>query len=610
MIPDDVVERVRQEADIVSIVGEFVKLKRSGSSFRGPCPFHQGKHDNFAVTPGGGYVCFVCGEKGDAFTFVQKRLGLDFVESVKWVGEKCGIDVREVSRRVEGPDPRERLWELNATVAAYFTAQLWETESGGAARRYLDSRGFDRAAADRFGIGYAPREIGAMRDYLHGLGFDDERQLAAGVVITRDDRADPRPRFRDRLMFPIADQAAHVVGFGGRVLGSGEPKYLNSGESEVFAKRNLLYGLGWAKGAIRRADRLLIVEGYFDVLRVMLAGIEEVVAPLGTALTEAQAALIRKYTNTVYLLYDSDQAGLKATFRTGDVLLASGINVRVVSLPDGDDPDTFVARAGNDGLESAIAQSVDVFDRKIQILERTGYFADLRRKREALDKLLPTIRVTADRLLRDLYIARTSEVAGVSRDLLERELEALPARQVAPHTDPPSVAARVPLRPDAQPARASRAHRSQQSRDERAERELLRMLLHLRQHVETVAERDIGPESFINPIYGRLFDALVAGGADATPEELANGLTPEEVTRLQELLEESGGLDRGDETVLGAVNVLLARQKRADLLQIERDLPLAEDEGKDDLIRDKERVAKELGALGQPLWKGFNSPQP
>ena len=193
MIPDDIVERVRTEADIVSIVGEFVKLKRSGSSFRGPCPFHQGKHDNFAVTPRGGYVCFVCGEKGDAFTFVQKRLGLDFVESVKWVGAKCGIDVHEVSRRAEGPDPREKLWELTATAAAYFTTQLWDTEAGGAARRYLESRDIDRAAADRFGIGYAPREVGAMRAYLNGPRI--RRRTSAGGRRThqREDSAEPPP---------------------------------------------------------------------------------------------------------------------------------------------------------------------------------------------------------------------------------------------------------------------------------------------------------------------------------------------------------------------------------------------------------------------------------
>jgi DNA primase len=426
MIPDDVVERVREEADIVSVIGEFVKLKRVGNSFRGPCPFHHGKNDNFSVTMRGGYKCFVCGESGDVFTFVQKHLGLDFAEAVKWVGAKAGVEVREVSRHTEERDPREPLWEVNATAAEFFRTQLWEAPAGKIGREYLTSRGISREDADRFGIGYAPRDAGAMRGALAALGFDDERQLAAGLLIVREDRPEPRPRFRDRLIFPIYDVSGHNVGFGGRILGDGEPKYLNSADSEIFSKRKLLYGLNWAKQAIRKAERLVIVEGYFDVIRLILAGINEVVAPMGTALTEQQAALIRKYTKHVFLLYDSDQAGLKATFRSGDELLANGVTARVITLPEGEDPDTFVAKFGLEGFERAADASVDVFDRKIQILERGGWFADLRRKREALDKLLPTIRVTSDQVLRDLYVARTSEVAGVSREVLIRELQTAP----------------------------------------------------------------------------------------------------------------------------------------------------------------------------------------
>src|SRR6185503_5405954 len=174
---------------------------------------------------------------------------------------------------------------------------------------------------------YSPRDATSMRTALASLGFDDDRQHAAGVLVTSEDRPEPRPRFRDRLMFPIYDATGHIVGFGGRLVGEGmpnAPKYLNSAESDVFSKRKLLYGLNWAKQAIRKADRLVIVEGYFDVIRLMLAGITEVVAPLGTALTEQQATLIRKYTKNVFLLYDSDRAGLKATFRAGDILLAGG----------------------------------------------------------------------------------------------------------------------------------------------------------------------------------------------------------------------------------------------------------------------------------------------
>lgn len=609
MIPDDIVERVREEADIVQIVGEFVKLKRVGNSYRGPCPFHMGTHDNFAVSPRGGYICFVCGEKGDLFTFVQKRLGLDFVESVKWVGDKVGVEVVETKRAQEGPDPREPLWEVNAAAAEWFQRQLADAKVGAVARQYLESRRIGSADAERFTLGFAPREIGAMRAHLQAVGYDDARQLAAGLLVKREDNDEPRPRFRDRLIFPIFDAQGRVVGFGGRVMGDGEPKYLNSAESDVFAKRKLLYGLNWAKNAVRKADRLLVVEGYFDVIRTMLAGIEEVVAPLGTALTEAQASLVRKYTKNVYLLYDSDAAGQKATFRAGDELLRNGMSVRVISLPEGEDPDTFVATHGASGLERAIGDSIDVFDRKIQILERGGWFADLRRKRQALDKLLPTIRATADRLMRDLYVARTAEVAGISKELLYGELASGETRggrtpaAVGPDDEPPL---ELPPDLDGEPAPRSGERRapSDRRRDHRvrgsrAERELVRALLHFRRYVDGVAER-IGAESFEDPTYRAIFTELLSLGEDASVEEIAQGLDAEATSTLQELLDERGGLDHVDVLVGDSVNWLRAREIDAELREIDRSFPLASDEEKDDLLRRKTLRRRELEGLAGP----------
>ncbi|MFI5227619.1 MAG: DNA primase [Gemmatimonadales bacterium] len=603
MIPDDVVERVRGEADIVSIIGEFVKLKRVGKDFRGPCPFHHGKNDNFTVFPGGGYKCFVCGEAGDAFTFVQKHLGLDFVEAVKWVGARSGVEVHEVARRTAEIDPREPLWEVNATAAAFFRAQLWESAGAAAAREYLASRSLTRADAERFDLGYAPRELESMRAALSTLGFGDERQLAAGLLVVREDRPEPRPRFRQRLIFPIADTASHIVGFGGRVLGDGEPKYLNSAESEVFAKRTLLYGMHWAKQSIRKADRVIVVEGYFDAIRLVLAGISEVVAPLGTALTEQQVALLRKYTKNVFLLYDSDQAGLKATFRAGDMLLASGAAVRVITLPEGDDPDTFVARVGGEGFERAAGQSLDVFDRKIQILERGGWFGDLRRKREAIDRLLPTIRVTADPITRDLYIARTSEAAGVSREELERELRAGPRRR---QSAVPMAETGAPPEAGAERSRRAERRRDHSVRGNRAERELVRMLLHERRYIPSAAAQ-VEPRLFTDTAYRAIFVELTTHGMQATIDELAATLDEGAIEVLEELLGEQGGLDHAEEVARASVNALLARSLSARLTEIDRLLPLADSGVKDELIREKRQLAVDIKALGHSRWKQFNS---
>lgn len=608
MIPDVVVERVREEADIVGVIGEFVKLKRVGTSFRGPCPFHHGKHDNFSVSARGGYKCFVCGESGDVFSFVEKHLGMDFVEAVKWVGAKVGVEVHEVKRTTEERDAREPLWEVNATAAAFFTDQLWNSPAGAVARDYIASRGLTREEADRFSLGYAPRDLAVMREHLRTLGFDDDRQLAAGVLVRSEERPEPRPRFRDRLMFPIFDAGGHVAGFGGRVLGDGEPKYLNSAESEIFSKRNLLYGLNWAKQAVRKADRLIVVEGYFDAIRLMLAGIQEVVAPLGTALTETQAQLVRKYTKNIFLLYDSDQAGLKATFRAGDALLANGVSVRVITLPDGEDPDTYVAKVGAEGFERAAAASVDVFDRKIQILERGGWFTDLRRKRQALDKLLPTIRVTADPLLRDLYVARTSEVSGVSRDLVYRELErerprgSRSAAPPSPSDEPPPVDGDGPR--DADRRRSTdRRQAGPRSPTALAERELLRILLHARRFVEPVAEK-ISPEDFRVHEYRELFSAL-STDADAPIEAIVEHLDESSTAALQELLEHAGGLDRADEVVEASVHKFLAKAYRVQQEELQSQLELAVGDEKDRLMREKEAVNKQLRDLKQQPWKVY-----
>jgi DNA primase len=601
VIPDDVVDRVRQEADIVAIVGEYVRLKRVGNSYRGPCPFHHGKGPNFSVTPRG-YNCFVCHESGDVFTFVEKQLGLDFIEAVKWVGAKSGVEVRDVSRSRDERDPREPLWEVNATAAEFFRAQLWESEHGAVGRAYLASRGLSRDDADRFGLGIAPRDPASMRKALAALGFDDERQRAAGLVLTREGETELRPRFRGRLMVPIYDASGHVAGFGGRVLDNREPKYLNSAESELFAKRTLLYGLNWAKQAIRKADRLIVVEGYFDLIRLHLAGIVEVVAPMGTALTEQQTALIRKYTKNVFLLYDSDQAGLKATFRSGDELLRAGATVRVITLPEGEDPDSFVAKAGADGFERAAAASIDVFDRKIQLLERGGWFSDLKRKRQAIDKLLPTMRSTSDRLLRDLYVARTSEVAGISTDAIVRELGAPPPRGTPTRGNPgrdgkaetAAVVARRTVRRVAGP---------------HAERELVRVLLHQRRYVEAAAER-VDPHSFSDPAYRAIFERLTALEPEAAIDDLALTLDDQAIEVMQQLLEENGGLDHAAETVDASINDFARRRIGERLSEIDRFLPLAGTAEKDDLIREKRRLAAELQALGRPRWKTFTASAP
>lgn len=433
MITPETIERVREAADIVEIVGEHVKLKRSGSSFRGPCPFHQGTGPNFSVIPRtNAYYCFVCHAKGDVIGFVRDHLGLDFVEAVKYVADRAGVEVQETrnTRAAEERDTREPLWEANAAAAELFRTTLWEDAEAQVARDYLASRDVGREEADRFGLGYAWRDGARWVEKLRALGHDDARLLEVGLLRRRDEGSDePFPYFRARLMIPIQDAAGRTVGFGGRALRADQnPKYLNSPQGTLFDKGRQLYGLSWAKHPIRKAERALVVEGYFDAIRLGLAGIDEAVAPLGTAMTESQAALVAKLTRNVFLVYDSDAAGLKATVRAGHELLRLGVAPRVVSLPGGDDPDTFVRAHGRDAMEAALAQGLDLLDWQLLLLQRRAYFADLHRTRQAIDKLLPTVRAASDPVTRDLYIAKLAEVTRLDRDVLQREVDAPPQR--------------------------------------------------------------------------------------------------------------------------------------------------------------------------------------
>jgi DNA primase len=637
VIPDETIERLRESADIVAIVGEYVDLRKVGTDYRGPCPFHQGTHRNFSVSAKrGSYKCFVCGEGGDVFTFLQKRLGLDWPAAVRLVGEKTGIEVRDVNtRRDQGPDPREPLWEINAAAADYFRRMLWEDDLGAPAREYLEQRRVERALADRFGLGWAPREIGLMRTHLGALGFDDERLLAAGLLVRAEESDEPRPRFRSRLVFPIHDVAGHPAGFGGRLLGPGEPKYLNSAESATFSKGRLLYNLQAAKQHIRRDERVLLVEGYFDVVRLVAAGIESVVAPLGTSLTDEQARLVARYTKHIYLLYDSDQAGLKATFRAGDELLRHGCAVQVVTLPEGEDPDTFVDSRGGAALEHAIAAAIDIFERKIQLLERGGWFADLVRKRRAIDRLLPTIRATADPLTRDLYLNRAAEASGISRALLERELESTPAGErtragprVAPRREergpadgaPPPDAGPPPWMRERQmelrggerrgsfdrrgrrlPPRGADVRPATEPRGARVERELLRAMLHARGRVDGVLER-LGPQHFLGKCTRALVRRFGELGADADVAALAEGLEAPCVELLNRLLMEPEAVGDVDRTIEGSVNKLLGlrdiERRRADILKL---IELAEGAEREQLLAEERRLKREIQQV-DPRW--------
>ncbi|HEY6210309.1 MAG TPA: DNA primase [Gemmatimonadales bacterium] len=563
LIPEDVIEQVREAADLVGIIGEHVELKRTGSDFRGPCPFHGGTHRNFAVVPKKGmFYCFVCHEAGDVFTFFMKKLGMDYPTAVREVARRVGITIPE--RGPSGPDPHEPLFNAVAAAADWFTRQLSDSPEAEVARTYLGSRGLELETALPLGLGYAPKGK-TFLEAMKGLGLHDDVLLEAGLLFKREDGT-LASRFHGRLLFPIHDPRARVVGFGGRILGDGEPKYLNSPDTPIFHKGKLLYNLHIAKHAMRRAQRAIVVEGYFDVLRLGLAGIEEVVAPLGTALTSDQAQLVKRYAPHVILLYDSDDSGLRATFRSGDELLRQGVRVSVATLPAGEDPDTLVRRQGAAGLEELLGDAVDVFERKIQILDRKGFFGTLPGRRRALDGLLPTMRAAADPITRELYISRAAEVMGVRKDVLEREAGDEKRETSAARAFPVS---RVP--PPALPAGAEKA--------------LLLLLLAGEPWRARVIEA-VAPEEVEFVPYREVFEAVARDSVLSLNETSA---------RAYEALKDEGLGERDpDELYERAVRWIEARRLERRLEEIDRRLPLENPEAQASLIAEKRQVFDEL----------------
>ena len=599
-ISDQIVEEIRARGDLVEIVAETTTLKRSGRSFRGPCPLHGGEGPNFSVDPARNvFKCFVCGESGDLFSFPMKHFGMSFVEAVRWVAVRVGIEIPEEDRSRPEDDPHARYHEANAFAASWFRARLIDDKEGRDARQYLLSRGITPEICERFGIGWAPVAWSALADAAATHGIKREILLEVGLVKQAVKSArEPYDTFRGRIIFPIEDLSGKVVAFGGRVIGTVEahvPKYLNSPETPVYHKGDLLYGIRWSRGAIRKEEAAMVVEGYMDYVSLAAHGVENIVAALGTAFTPQQAALIARYAPRVVLLYDSDKAGLKATFRSGDELLRAGVEVMVATLPEGEDPDSIVRRGGGTALRKYVHDAVDVLERKIQILERRDFFSSIAGKRRAVDALLPTVRAASDEVLRGLYVDRIAERTGIPKPTIEKEVgEADPRTRLraGPESRAPQAKQSVsPRQPAVGPAPRLGA-----------ERNLILLLLRDEQWIEKAAER-LGPDDIIDPAYREIYQELLHLQAEGGRSEGAGwllALSDEVAVRAQELLGDPEGANIAQPERFFDENLrdIEVRNQRERLTRIERELQSAPEVRQGELLGEMIELRRSLERAG------------
>lgn len=418
--PDEVIEEVRSSNNIVDIIGGYVRLQKKGSSYFGLCPFHNEKSPSFSVSPNKQmYYCFGCGAGGNVFTFIMEYENQTFPEAVKILADRAGIALPEAELTEEQKrerNKRQLLLEINKTAANYFYYQLNE-DQGQQAREYLENRRLSKETQIHFGLGYASKYSNDLYLYLKKKGYQDQILKETGL-LTYDEKRGAHDKFWNRVMFPIMDVNNRVIGFGGRVMGDGTPKYLNSPETMLFDKSRNLYGLNYARTS--RKPYMIICEGYMDVIAMHQAGFTNAVASLGTAFTAQHSVLLKRYTQEVRLAYDSDGAGQKAALRAIPILKSAGINVRVIHMDPYKDPDEFIKNLGTEAFQERIDAAESSFMFEISVLEKNYKQSDPEGRASFMKAMARRLLEFPQELERNIYIDAIAGRYGIASEELKR----------------------------------------------------------------------------------------------------------------------------------------------------------------------------------------------
>ena len=419
----DLIDEVKNRCDIVSVISQYINLKSSGSNYSGLCPFHNEKTGSFHVNQKKQiYKCFGCGEGGDVINFVMKIENLDFIDAIKLLAQKNGIEFKTNLSEADKAkmESIKLMQDIHLQAARFYFANL--TKSKNAGYDYLKRRGLSDKTIKKFGLGYSIYSWNnSLMDYLLSIGYEKKDLVKSGLVTHKEDDNKYYDRFRNRVMFPIFDYRGNVIGFGGRVLDDSLPKYLNSPDSLIFNKRFNLYGLNYAKKSIKN-DTLILVEGYMDLISLYEHGIENVVATLGTALTNEQGKLIKRYASTAIISYDSDEAGIKATLRAIDILRGQNINVKILNLKDCKDPDDFIKKYKKEGFLQALEDSVSHIITQINILKRKFDFSKDENLIKFAKEVASIIKSLSSPVEKDYYIKYVSKEFNISLDALKEEV--------------------------------------------------------------------------------------------------------------------------------------------------------------------------------------------
>lgn len=593
---DDIIEEVRMKNDIVDVVSQYVKLTRKGSSYFGLCPFHNEKTPSFSVTPSKQmYYCFGCGAGGNVFNFVMEYENYSFGEALSHLADRAGVQLPRIeysSEAREKAKQRETLLEINRQAAQYFYYQL-RRESGQIGYRYLTDRGLSDETIRKFGLGYSDKFSDDLYKFLKGKGYGDD-QLRDSGLFNVDERHGMYDKFWNRVIFPIMDVNNRVIGFGGRVMGEGKPKYLNSPETKIFDKSRNLYGLNVARTS--RKPYLILCEGYMDVISMHQSGFTNAVASLGTSLTSGHASLLKRYTQEVLLLYDSDEAGVKAALRAIPILREAGINSRVVDLKPHKDPDEFIKTEGAEAFQQRLDQARDSFMFRVSVSEKDFPMEEPQGQNRFFERCARLLLELSDELERNLYIeaiVRQYHRYGISVEDLRKRVNTLAMKG-------------TPIEQRQQPKTVeARQAQKKESAADKAQKLMLTWLVTYPGIFDTV-EKYLSPGDFIVPLYHEVAEMLFEQHAqgDVNPARLLNSFTDSEEQReVASLFNTTIHLETMEEQERAFSDTLI-RIKQESLAEKNKNWDPTDMAGLQELVKAKKEL-EDLGRKRQQLHISF-----
>lgn len=630
MITDDKKDEIRASADIVEIVGEYVKLKKAGSGFTGLCPFHTERTPSFHVTPRMGiYKCFGCGASGDVFSFIMEMEGVSFPESMRSLAERYGIELPETGEKSESQTEQARLKEgiYHALTFAglWFHTQLLELEEAEAARQYLEQRGYPGKLWRSFGLGYAPRG-NALLKAAAKEGIKEEYLLQADLI--KESRRDSGfyDSFRDRLMFPIFNPTGRLIAFAGRILDDQKKaaKYINSAQTPVYNKSEVLYGVNFAKNEIRKEKEVILVEGYTDVITLNQYGIRNVVASSGTSLTPGQIHILRRYGKKIIMIYDSDKAGQAAMERGMNIALEQGMEVQLMELPAGEDPDSFLRQFGTDSFYDFKKKNAEDFVTfSIHKAERQGEMESPAGRSRVIKQILDSISRIPEELDRQLYVQHLHQKTQVYRKGSDRELFQqldliLAANRKSSRFRKNSESAppfpEPPPESEAKPRTGMRKETERRMSAPKYEMEIIRLLLVYGENMRRFIGYTIGEEHFEDPLMRQFFSDIMKrqiDGEEISADHYMNREAPypsllgdiliEQHTVSKELAKITGGVYQPDRNPVRTAKATLKSIRLAYLLRKREEIPeklkASGEENREKLITINAKIQKEISRI-------------